>query len=72
MEERMNYHSSEDCFLKVEKRFLIMVGHALGHFQIFAPSGKIPSHAESQIPNINCSQLKTGIWEGNRMGYFVV
>ena len=27
-EDKMNYHSSEDCFLKVEKRFLIMVGHA--------------------------------------------
>jgi hypothetical protein len=31
IEERMNYHSSEDCFLKVEKRFSIVLGDTLGH-----------------------------------------
>jgi hypothetical protein len=29
----MNYHSSEDYFLKVEKRFLTVVGHALCYQQ---------------------------------------
>ena len=29
----MNYHSSEDYFLKVEKRFLIAVGHTLCYQQ---------------------------------------
>lgn len=29
----MNYHSSEDSFLKVEKCFLIVVGDALCHQQ---------------------------------------
>jgi hypothetical protein len=29
----MNYRSSEDYFLKVEKRFLIVVGHAPHYLQ---------------------------------------
>jgi hypothetical protein len=82
-EVKRNYRSLEDYFLKVEKRFLIAAGHVPDYPQdnvtvmvsrnlYLKPKISFRIADTKQNININCSQLRKGVREGIRGGYFLV